>query len=145
MRGARTRFVVPRITGTTFCFVLAAALSVCASPGTAAPGPLDPVLARVIVLPGVRGTRPNLGIPGRIDHMTYDPATKRLFVAALENGSLEVVDVEQGTRVGSLGGLSRPQGVVIVPGSACAVTACGGTGVAHVYDTRSLVELTNFY
>jgi hypothetical protein len=26
----------------------------------------------------------------------------------------------------------------------CAVTACGGNGVAHVYDTRSLVERTNF-
>ncbi len=96
-----------------------------------------------MVLAGARGTRPNLGIPGRIDHMAYDPATKRLFVAALENGSLEVLDLERGARVGSIGGLSRPQGVVIVPGSACAVTACGGNGVAHVFDTRSLVERTN--
>src|SRR5208282_6690431 len=94
-------------------------------------------------LTGVLGTRPNLGIPGRIDHMAYDPATKRLFVAALENGSLEVLDLEAGTRIRSLGGLSRPQGVAIVTASSCAVTACGGNGVAHVYDTQSLVERTN--
>jgi hypothetical protein len=140
------RFFVPRLAKAPFCFfALAAILAGCASPQQDANGRLAPVLNRVIALPGVRGTRPNLGIPGRIDHMTYDPATKRLFVSALENGSLEVLDLEQGTRVRSLGGLSRPQGVVIVPASSCAVTGCGGDGVAHVYDTSSLVERTNFY
>jgi DNA-binding beta-propeller fold protein YncE len=128
----------------TRLFVLAAILGACAlAPQKAAGGP-EPALGRVIVLAGVRGTHPNLGIPGRIDHMAYDPATQRLFVSALENGSLEVLDLEQGKRVQSIGGLSKPQGVVIVPGSSCAVSACGGDGVAHVYDTRSLVERTNF-
>src|SRR5580700_4589637 len=128
------RFSVPRfVKGPSCLVVLAAILAGCASPRQDAPGRLEPVLGRVIVLAGVRGTRPNLGIPGRIDHMAYDPVTKRLFVAALENGSLEVLDLEQGTRVQSIGGLSRPQGVAIVPTAACAVTACGGSGVAHVY------------
>jgi DNA-binding beta-propeller fold protein YncE len=124
-------------------FALAAILVGCALPHPEATGQLAPVPGRVMVLTGVRGTRPNLGIPGRIDHMAYDPATKRLFVSALENGSLEVLDLEQGTRVQSIGGLSHPQGVVIVPGLSCAVAACGGNGMAHVYDTRTLVERTN--
>jgi hypothetical protein len=145
MSGNGTRFFVPCQVKLRCCFfVLAAFLAGCAMPQREATDRLAPALGRIIVLTGVRGTRPNLGIPGRIDHMAYDPATKRLFVSALENGSLEVLDLEQGARVRSIGGLSKPQGVVIVPGSSCAVLACGGNGVAHVFDTRSLVERTNF-
>jgi DNA-binding beta-propeller fold protein YncE len=145
MSETHTQFFAPSPAKAPFCsFILAAILAGCVLSQLNAAGPLEPTPARTIVLHGVTGTRPNLGIPGRIDHMAYDPATQRLFVAALENGSLEVMDLKQGTRVRSLGGLSRPQGVVIVPGSSCAVTACGGNGTAHVYDTRILVELTNF-
>ena len=139
-----TRFLVHCVArSSSWLFVLAAIVSGCALEGQEASGRLAPELGRIVVLAGVRGTRPGLGIPGRIDHMAYDPATKRLFVSSLENGSLEVLDLEQGTRVRSISGLSKPQGVVIVPGSSCAVSACGGDGVAHVYDTRSLVERTN--
>jgi DNA-binding beta-propeller fold protein YncE len=97
-------------------------------------------LNRVLSLPGVRGTRPDVGVPGRIDHLAYDPVTKRLFVAALENGSLEVLDLETGRRVRSIGGLSRPQGAAVVPTIGCVAVACGGDGVMHVYDTQSLEE-----
>jgi DNA-binding beta-propeller fold protein YncE len=144
MSETSARIFVPRLgESQSSLLVLAAILACCTLLQSDAAGQLEPTLGRVIPLPGVRGTRPNLGIPGRIDHMAYDPVTKRLFVSALENGSLEVLDLEQGIRVQSIGGLSRPQGVVIVPASSCAVAACGGNGMAHVYDTRSLVERTN--
>jgi hypothetical protein len=95
-----------------------------------------------IELEGVRGTRTNAGVPGRIDHLAYDPATQRLFVAALENGSLEVVDVKTGKRVRSIGGLRLPQGAAVVPTLGCVAVACGGDGFLRVYDTRSLEEKT---
>jgi hypothetical protein len=72
--------------------------------------------------------------------MAYDPATKRLFVAALENRSLEVLDLETGHRVCSISGLSRPQGAAVVTAENCVAVACGGDGLMHVYDTRSLKE-----
>ena len=99
-----------------------------------------PTLARTIVLEGVRGTRPDVGVPGRFDHMAYDPATQRLFVAALENGSLEVLDLEKGVRVKSITGLKQPQGLAIVPTISCVALACGGDGRLHAYDTRTLEE-----
>lgn len=95
-------------------------------------------LVRVISLPGLTGTRTNVGVPGRIDHFAYDPLTRRLFVAALENGSLEVIDTEAGQRVRSLTGLSRPQGAAVVPDRGVVAVATGGDGRLHVYDTRSL-------
>jgi YVTN family beta-propeller protein len=62
--------------------------------------------AHVIPLPGVER---------RIDHMAVDPAGKRLFVAALGNGTLEVLDVGANKRITSIAGLREPQGVAYLP------------------------------
>jgi DNA-binding beta-propeller fold protein YncE len=54
-------------------------------------------------------------VKGRIDHMDVDVRGKRLFVAGLENGTLEVVDLKAGKWARSLPGLKAPQGVAYVP------------------------------
>jgi hypothetical protein len=41
-------------------------------------------------------TIPMPNVKGRIDHMDVDVKGQRLFVAGLENGSLEVVDLRAG-------------------------------------------------
>ena len=68
----------------------------------APPQPQPLVDVQVIALPGV---------VRRIDHLAVDAPGKRLFVAALGNGTLEVLDVGAGTRITSVGGLKEPQGV----------------------------------
>jgi len=50
-------------------------------------------------------------VKGRIDHMDVDVKGKRLFVAGLENGTLEVVDLKSGKWARSIPGLKAPQGV----------------------------------
>ncbi|MDZ4832035.1 MAG: hypothetical protein SGJ09_17800 [Phycisphaerae bacterium] len=80
------------------------------------------LLKRVMPMPGVSG---------RIDHLAYDPETKRLFVAALENGSLEVIDLEKGESIKSVSGLKEPQGVVFTPATKRVVVSCGGDGTVH--------------
>src|SRR5215467_42326 len=59
-------------------------------------------LVQTILLPGVEG---------RIDHFAFDSAGQRLFVCALGNNSLEVIDLRKGERVHSITGLGAPQGV----------------------------------
>ena len=54
-------------------------------------------------------------VKGRIDHMDVDVRGKRLFVAGLENGTLEVVDLKAGKWARSVPGLQAPQGVAYVP------------------------------
>jgi DNA-binding beta-propeller fold protein YncE len=54
-------------------------------------------------------------VKGRIDHMDVDVRGKRLFVAGLENGTLEVVDLKAGKWARSVPGLKAPQGVAYVP------------------------------
>jgi hypothetical protein len=48
-------------------------------------------------------------VKGRIDHMDVDVRGKRLFVAGLENGTLEVVDLKAGKWARSVPGLKAPQ------------------------------------
>ncbi len=95
-----------------------------------------PVLARTFPLPGVGGPADRTGIPGRLDHVTYDPATGRLFVACVANGSLEVIDLASGTRAGTIRGLRGPQGVAVAGGSVYVTT--GDDGTLHRFDTRTL-------
>ena len=90
--------------------------------------------------PVLKGSIPLPGVAGRIDHLAFDPHTKRLFVAALENGSLEAIDVEKRERVKSVSGLKEPQGVVYVPTTKQVVVACGGDGILRAYDPLTLDE-----
>jgi DNA-binding beta-propeller fold protein YncE len=89
----------------------------------AAPPPLE--LVQTIPLPGVRG---------RIDHFALDAKRKRLFVAALGTGSVEVVDLEKGERAKQITGLEEPQGIAYLPESDRLVVACGGDGSVRFYD-----------
>ena len=52
-------------------------------------------------------TIPMPNVKGRFDHMDVDVKGKRLFVAGLENGSVEVVDLQAGS--GKQSGKERQQ------------------------------------
>src|SRR5262245_54431177 len=79
---------------------------------------------RSIALPGVNG---------RIDHLAFDAAGKKLFVAALGNNTVEVVDDAAGSHVRSLAGFSEPQGIAIAPDQKVAAVANGqGDGLQLV-------------
>jgi DNA-binding beta-propeller fold protein YncE len=81
-------------------------------------------------------------VEGRIDHMDVDLVHKRLFVAALGNNSLEVVDLKQGKVVHSIGGLDEPQGIRYISKADRIVVANGGDGSVRVFDGSSFAEVT---
>jgi len=80
------------------------------------------------------------GVEGRIDHFSVDVAGERLFIAALGNGSVEVLDVQQGKRVAEIKGLKEPQGVFYDPKTGKIYVASGADGKFHVYDGKSPKE-----
>jgi DNA-binding beta-propeller fold protein YncE len=72
-------------------------------------------------------------VEGRIDHLALDPTGQKLFVAALGNNTVEVVDVESGTHIKSLPGFREPQGIAGVPDSNLMAVANGqGEGVQTI-------------
>jgi DNA-binding beta-propeller fold protein YncE len=64
-------------------------------------------------------------VEGRIDHLAFDVAGQRLFVAALGNNTVEVLDVKSGVRVKSLPGFREPQGIAVVPDAKMIAVANG--------------------
>ena len=80
------------------------------------------------------GSIPLEGVEGRIDHMAADAAGRRLFVAALGNDTVEVIDLAAGKQLGRINGLKKPQGVAFLPDSKLLVVASGGDGKVMVYD-----------
>jgi len=81
------------------------------------------------------------GVGGRIDHLAYDAESGRLFVCALGNGTLEVVDVAAGRVVKTIAKLDEPQGVAGLPAQRQLAVATGGDGRLHVFDLASLAEV----
>jgi DNA-binding beta-propeller fold protein YncE len=126
--GVRTRaaLVVPAL-------LVLAVLVACASFGCGAQVHKTSALRRVqtIRLPGVEG---------RIDHLAVDLTDERLFVAALENNTLEVVDLKSGKRIDQIEGLQEPQGVAYVSATHELIVTNGGGGTADIFDARSLAR-----
>jgi DNA-binding beta-propeller fold protein YncE len=67
-------------------------------------------------------------VQGRIDHLTMDAAAQRLFVAALGNDTVEVLDTRAGAVLRSIGGFHEPQGIGQPLASDVVAVANGGTG-----------------
>jgi DNA-binding beta-propeller fold protein YncE len=78
------------------------------------------------------------GVEGRIDHFSADAAGQRLFIAALGNGSIEVVDIRRGERTGEIKGLKEPQGVYYDSRTDRLYVATGGDGKLRIYDGKTL-------
>jgi DNA-binding beta-propeller fold protein YncE len=99
---------------TILAFILAAI--------TVQPASRDPLtLVRTIALPRV---------DGRIDHLAVDSAAQRLYVAALGNNTVEVLDLNAGTHSKSLPGFREPQGIAVVADTKSVAVANGqGDGV----------------
>src|SRR5215468_3302910 len=79
-------------------------------------------------------TIPLAHVEGRIDHMAVDLDGQRLFVAALGNNTLEVLDLKAGTQLHTITGLHEPQGVVFIPESNILAVTNGQTGTCDLFD-----------
>jgi DNA-binding beta-propeller fold protein YncE len=73
-------------------------------------------------------------VAGRLDHFTADAKRRRLFVSALGNNTLEVIDVFAGRVVHSIKGLAQPQGPLYVPAVDKLYVANAEDGKVRVYD-----------
>jgi len=77
------------------------------------------------------------GVAGRIDHLAFDAEHERLFVAALGNDTVEVLDTASNAHLTSLRGFHEPQGLAIVPDFGAAAVANGGTGTLQLLDAQT--------
>jgi hypothetical protein len=93
-------------------------------------------LVQTISLPNVKG---------RLDHMDVDIKGRRLFVAGLENSTLEVVDLQGSKVMRSIAGFKKPQGVVYVPELNKLFVASGDDGMLRVFRGDTLELLSSIH
>jgi hypothetical protein len=98
------------------------------SGGTATEDPAPLRLVQTIDLPGVEG---------RIDHLAVDVRRQRLYVAALGNNTLEVLDLRAGKHLHRVTGLHEPQGIAVVEDGRV-VVANRKNGHVDIFDGESL-------
>jgi DNA-binding beta-propeller fold protein YncE len=87
---------------------------------------------------------PLQGVKGRFDH--FATGGKFLFVSALGNNSVEVIDISARTLARSLTGIPHPQGVVFSP-DANKLFVGSGEGNLYIYDGTSfnLISTIDFH
>ena len=70
--------------------------------------------------------------------MSIDVKGQRLFVSALGNNTVEVIDLKAGKRANTISGLKEPQGVLYVPGSDRLYVASSKDGTVKIFDATQL-------
>ncbi|MCC6409000.1 MAG: hypothetical protein IT453_17700 [Planctomycetes bacterium] len=124
------------IQGLCLAFALGLAPA-CAEREVAAAGRQEPALApdaspfeeeARIVLPR---------LAGRLDHVAYDPTRDRAWVAARNDGTIEVVDLAEKKLALSIAGYDQPQGIAYVPEVDRVVVACALPGTLEVFDAAT--------
>jgi DNA-binding beta-propeller fold protein YncE len=76
-------------------------------------------------------------VEGRIDHFAFDAAGKRLFVCALGNNTVEVLDLHKSKRIRSITSVGAPQGIAYIPELDHIFVANDKGGICKTYDGSS--------
>lgn len=91
------------------------------------------VFDRIIPMPSVQG---------RIDHMTVDPKSGRIFAAVYGNDTVEVLDVHRAREIAVIrGGLDEPQGVAFLPDLNRIVVTSDGGGTCTIFDATTYARV----
>jgi len=101
-----------------------------------------------LVAQSIRDSRPLVptacvplkGVEGRLDHLAVDVASRKLFVAALEDHSVEVIDLAKRRRIHRLTGINEPQGLLFLPEHNRLLVCCRGDGTCRTFDARTYQE-----
>jgi DNA-binding beta-propeller fold protein YncE len=83
------------------------------------------------------------GVKGRLDHFAIDTQGQRLFLAALGNSTLEVIDLAANKRVQSVPGMSKPTGVLYLSEAKQVCVANGDDGTLKILDGGDFKVLDN--
>lgn len=120
-------------------FAAVAALQLLALPALAAGQSAMPAAKPPAVL-RFAGRIPLAHVRGRMDHVSIDVPGHRLFSAAYDNHTLEIVDLEARRRVRTLR-LDEPQQSVFVPAVNRLFVASSGDGTVKIFDGSTFALL----
>jgi len=96
-------------------------------------GTIQPVLAADQPPLVLEAMIPLARVQGRIDHLAADVPRKRLIVAELGNGTVDVIDLAAGKPIHRFTGFDEPQGVGYLVSRDAIAVASGGDGSVRLF------------
>ena len=90
-------------------------------------------------------TIPLLHVKGRIDHLDINLKDQTLYVAALGNNTVEVIDLSNGKVLQSIKDLDEPQGIGYIPQTREILVANGGTGDCYFYNASNFEKTATIH
>jgi DNA-binding beta-propeller fold protein YncE len=93
-------------------------------------------VSKIISLPNVKG---------RIDHLDINLKDQVVYVAALGNNTVEVVDLKSAEAIHSIRGLDEPQGVGYIPQTREIIIANGGNGDCYFYNAITFTKTASIH
>lgn len=127
-----------RLCGIGFLLTLVITLTACQGTQTSAP-PNAPPAAESAPPLIMTATVPIEGVKGRFDH--FASGKGKVFLSALGNNSVEVIDLFQGTLAHTITGVPNPQGVAFSP-EANKLFVASEKGKVYIYDGDSFKLIT---
>jgi DNA-binding beta-propeller fold protein YncE len=80
-------------------------------------------------------------VKGRIDHMAINLKDKVLYMAALGNNSVEVIDIDKGLVIKSIKGIEEPQGIAYLVAENEIAVASGANGDCVFFNASTFERL----
>ncbi len=80
---------------------------------------------------------------GRMDHLVYDERHHLIYVAALANNSIEILDLKNRKAIHSILGLHEPQGMAYLPLSNSIFVANGRDGECSIFNANTSQKITS--
>lgn len=80
---------------------------------------------------------------GGFDHITYDPASGRLFVAAEDQGRVYVFAYKSGAKLATIQGFAKPHSVLALPGSSSVLVIDSEKSKSALLGSASLQRSAN--
>jgi len=117
------------ITGASLILVITLVLAVSAQDTALQPGPSGYHLLKTISVGGTEGW----------DYVTMDSSSRLLYIG--RDDHIDVVDVDAGTVVGKIAGLSHTHGMVLAPGLGRGFTSDGEANSSTIVDLKSLKKI----
>jgi YVTN family beta-propeller protein len=82
-------------------------------------------------------------VVGRIDHLAYNNKNQTIFVAALGNNTVEVVDLKNRKVIHTIKDLHEPQGIKYIPENNIIFVANGENGECYIFNADSYQLITS--
>ena len=127
-----------KLSGLGFLLALVISLAACQGTQTSAPPAAQPAAESTPAMI-MTATVPLEGVKGRFDH--FASGKGKVFVSALGNNTVEVIDLFQGALVHTITGIPNPQGVTFSP-EANKLFVASEKGKVYIYDGDSFKLIT---